>query len=241
MNLFQRINEVRKEVDYIQKDKAVSTGGGSYKAVTHDQVTAFTRGAMVKHGVISFPYLVTSSMNEPHQIEGEKTNKQWRYEAVYDIAFCNVDNMDEKIVIRVEAHAMDNADKAPGKALSYAKKYAVLKLLEIETGESDEGRIPDEFDPQPYIETMESAKSVDELNAAFKALQSAGGNEIDKNTMKAILGKKNELAKSLAAKETLSDERFAKAVAAIKAGKATKESVLSYALTDEQRAQVEGM
>ena len=35
---------------------------------------------------------------------------------------------------------MDNADKAPGKALSYAKKYAVLKLFEIETGEDEESR-----------------------------------------------------------------------------------------------------
>jgi hypothetical protein len=38
---------------------------------------------------------------------------------------------------------MDNADKAPGKAISYAKKYAVLKLFEIETGEDEESRYPD--------------------------------------------------------------------------------------------------
>lgn len=39
---------------------------------------------------------------------------------------------------------MDNADKAPGKALSYAKKYAMLKLFEIETGENDESRYYDD-------------------------------------------------------------------------------------------------
>ena len=36
-NIYQRINEVRKAIGYVQKDKAVSTGGGSYKAVTHDE------------------------------------------------------------------------------------------------------------------------------------------------------------------------------------------------------------
>ena len=46
LNLYQRINEIRKKVDYIQKDKAVSTGGGSYKAVTHDAVTAILRQHM---------------------------------------------------------------------------------------------------------------------------------------------------------------------------------------------------
>ena len=55
MNLFQRINEVRKAIDYIRKDKSVSTGGGSYKAVTHDMVTAMVRDHMVKHGIVSYP------------------------------------------------------------------------------------------------------------------------------------------------------------------------------------------
>jgi hypothetical protein len=38
MNIYQRINEVRKKVDYAKKEKAVE----SYKAVTHDQITALT-------------------------------------------------------------------------------------------------------------------------------------------------------------------------------------------------------
>ena len=47
----------------------------------------------------------------------------------------------------VEAHASDNGDKAPGKALSYATKSAILKTLSLETGENDESRVPDqEFD-----------------------------------------------------------------------------------------------
>lgn len=47
MNIYQRINEVRKMIGYVQKDKAVSTGGGSYKAVTHDAVTGMVREALV--------------------------------------------------------------------------------------------------------------------------------------------------------------------------------------------------
>lgn len=141
LNLFQRINEVRKSIEYIQKDKQVSTGAsGSYKAVTHDAVTGLVRDHMVKHGIVSYPVLVDSLMNPPlMNIDGTQS-KQMRYEATYDFFFVNVDKPEDRLVIRIQAHAMDNADKAPGKALSYAKKYAVLKLFEIETGEDEESR-----------------------------------------------------------------------------------------------------
>lgn len=141
LNLFQRINEVRKSIEYIQKDKQVSTGAsGSYKAVTHDAVTGLVRDHMVKHGIVSYPVLVESLMNPPLMNVDGTQSKQMRYEATYDFFFVNVDKPEDKLVIRIQAHAMDNADKAPGKALSYAKKYAVLKLFEIETGEDEESR-----------------------------------------------------------------------------------------------------
>lgn len=140
-NLFQRINEVRKAIEYIQKDKNVSTGAsGSYKAVSHDQVTGMVRDHMVKHGIVSYPVLVDSLMNPPLMNVDGTQSKQMRYEATYDFYFVNIDKPEDKLTIRIQAHAMDNADKAPGKALSYAKKYAILKLFEIETGEDDESR-----------------------------------------------------------------------------------------------------
>lgn len=240
-NLFQRINAIRDEVAYIQKDKSVSTGSGSYKAVTHDMVTAVTRASLIKHGVISWPSLVISKMNDPIQLEPAKVNKQYRYDATYDFTFANCDKPEETIVIRIEAHAMDNADKAPGKALSYAKKYALLKLLDIETGEDEESRVPDEFDIQPYMTQMESAKTLAELNAAHKALLVAANGAMDKATEKVVIQKKNALAKVLTANEPLSDDRFQRAIAAIKSGETTKEKVMTYALTESQRKDLEAM
>jgi len=121
-NLMQRINDVRSVVSYIQKDKSVSTGGGSYKATTHDMVTAVVRGPMVTAGIISYPVLVSSTMNPPLTDKDGTPAKQRLYEATYDIHFINADDPKDEIICRIEAHAMDNADKAPGKALSYAKK-----------------------------------------------------------------------------------------------------------------------
>jgi hypothetical protein len=173
MNLYQRINEVRKAIDYIKKDKAVSTGGGSYNAVTHDQVTALVRDHMVAHGIVSYPVLVDSLMNTPQvNVDGSQA-KQMRYEATYDFHFVNVDAPEDRLTIRIQSHAMDNADKAPGKALSYAKKYAVLKLFEIETGDDEESRYQSDAGiSEERIELLSSrvllAKTDEDKRKAYK-------------------------------------------------------------------------
>ena len=159
LNLAQRINQVRRGIDYIQKDKSVSTGtSGSYKAVTHDQVTAMVRQHMIDAGIICYPVLVCSRVAETLDKEG-KPSRNIRYEATYDFTFASCDDQKDAITLRIESHAMDNQDKAPGKALSYAKKYAVLKLFEIETGEDEESRFKEveAFDLLGWSEKIDGA------------------------------------------------------------------------------------
>lgn len=138
-NIYQRINEVRKKVWYVRKDKEVDTGRGRYKATTHDAVTALVRNHLIEHGVLIVPKLRASSVVEAGQTKSGAPIL--RYEAKYDVEFVNCDQPDDKIVVPVEAHANDSGDKAPGKAVSYATKYAILKLFAIETGEDEESRV----------------------------------------------------------------------------------------------------
>ena len=142
MNIFQRLNEVRKVVDYAKKEKAVE----SYKAVTHDQITALTRDHFVEHGIIVVPRRISGST----VLTGTQTSRGTpfiRMEAVYEFDFVNMDEPQDRLTVVIEAHAIDQGDKAPGKVLSYAKKYAILKVLDIESGEDDEGR-PEQFKPK---------------------------------------------------------------------------------------------
>lgn len=193
MNLYQRINEVRKAIDYIKKEKSVSTGGGgSYQAVTHDQVTAMVRDHMVKHGIVSYPILV-----EGKSTPKEEGAKQFRYEATYDFVFANIDDASDKICLRIQAHAMDNADKAPGKALSYAKKYAVLKLFEIETGEDDESRYQS-FDVNDWIDAIKTAKDFPELQQLYNEATTAALNAKDQNARRLIVAEKDKRKAELA-------------------------------------------
>lgn len=196
LNLYQRINEIRKKVDYIQKDKSVSTGGGSYKAVTHDQVTAILREHMITFGVVCIPSLVASKANDR---VGDA--KQFRYDATYSFDFVNCDKPEEKLTIVIEAHAMDNADKAPGKALSYAKKYAVLKLFEIETGEDEESRYQQaDFNLEMHLDIIKGAANMDELRKAYGDAMAEANAAKDKESGKLIIkakdARKDELTKA---------------------------------------------
>jgi len=135
LNIYQRINEVRKKVDYIRKDKKVE----GYQAVTHDAVTSELREHLITFGIIVVPRLISSTFKP----SGSTTAKgiAWMiYEGWYEVDFVNMDTPEEKVTVPLESHALDYGDKAPGKATSYATKYAMLKLFSIETGESDESR-----------------------------------------------------------------------------------------------------
>lgn len=145
-NVYQRLNEVRKMVDYAKKEKHVDGMGGGYKVVTHDQITALTRGALIAQGVLMLPVEQSSQT----VLSGAVTSKNVpyvRFEAKYAINFVNVDDPKDAAQVVLTVHAVDVGDKAPGKALSYAVKAALLKVLNIETGEDDESRYADE-DPK---------------------------------------------------------------------------------------------
>jgi len=121
-----------------------------------------------------------------------------------------------------------------GATETYQRRYLWMTALDIIEHDGIDATAFDEFDIAPYLETMESAKTLAELNAAHKALVMAANGAIDKATDKAVTQKKNELAKALTANEPLSDERFTQALAALDAGKTTKDKLKQYALTAEQ-------
>lgn len=138
INIYQRINAVMRKVKYVQKDRQVTGGGANYKAVTHDQVISVAREALVEYGVVVFPEQVASEILIQRDLE--KQIKMHLYSGEYKINFVNIDNPDDKITVSINAHANDNGDKAPGKAVTYATKTAILKVLCLETGENDESR-----------------------------------------------------------------------------------------------------
>lgn len=141
LNIYQRLNKVMQDVEYVQKDKAVTGAGAGYKAVTHDQVISVCRGKLVENGIVIVPNQVHGEFLQMRDMNATPAPiKMGLYTGTYEINFVNIDKSDDKVTMTVQAHANDNGDKAPGKCLTYATKSAILKVLCLETGEDDESR-----------------------------------------------------------------------------------------------------
>ena len=168
LNIYQRINEVRRKVAYLKKEKVVT----GYKVVTHDEVTGAVRDHLIKFGVIVLPQETESVMINTGTLTANGT--PWmRFEGKYNINFVNVDKPEEFATVAVTSHALDMGDKAPGKALSYATKMAMLKLFSIETGEEDEKReaqkpAAEKIDLQ---KTLNLGKAIELLSGSINAIQ----------------------------------------------------------------------
>ena len=134
-NIYQRINKVMATVEYVKKDALID---GKYKAVTHDQVVSVLRKAMVEQGIVVRISQLKGKYVQFRDLSVER--KMHLYVGRYAIDFVNMDAPEDLVRAVVEGHANDNGDKAPGKAMSYAVKYAMLKTFSLETGESDESR-----------------------------------------------------------------------------------------------------
>lgn len=167
LNIYQRLNLIRSKVAYLKKDKAVE----NYKAVTYDGMVAETRQWFIEVGVMIVPSVVTDTTIDTGG-KSAKGNTLWRYEGTFDIAFVNCDDPAQTVSVRLTAHANDYGDKAPGKAITYATKSAVLKVLYLETGENDEARVAsnmapgDEVTPEelePMLKGIKESKDLDSL------------------------------------------------------------------------------
>lgn len=141
--IYQKINQVMRKVSFVTKDATVGFGNNQYKAVTHDRVTEIVRPHFVEAGII----IVPRQKDKGISIDGktQKGNDKIRFEAVYDVDFIDCEDRD-KITVTVEAHAEGSDDKCAGKALSYAVKSAMLKVLMLETGENDEEGVKNTID-----------------------------------------------------------------------------------------------
>lgn len=179
-NIFQRINSVMQEIDYIKKDKKVAGGGANYSAVSHDQVVAMLRDSIVKHGIVIYPEQVESKVLVAR--DKSKDIAMMLYEGEYIIHFVNIDDGADRVSVRIVGHANDNGDKAPGKAVTYATKSALLKVFAIETGENDESRNYKE--PEVVYATTQQVSAFYDLIAATSSDEAAVMNHACLNVLK---------------------------------------------------------
>lgn len=165
LNLWQRIAAAQKAVDYIQKEKK---SGMNYSIVSHDAVTAKVRPVLVENGVLYYPIGIENVQ------DGNRTQVK------LTVRFVNVDKPDEFFDVPSLGYGIDSQDKGPGKAISYAVKYALLKTLGLETGDDPDLDQNVTHEPQPMqaangTQGASKAASRADYDRISKAFQNAAG------------------------------------------------------------------
>jgi hypothetical protein len=187
LNIYQRINAVMKDCDYIQKK-----GAAQGKGVKYDEVMAMIRNLLIKHGIVMV--VRQSSMEQFASIDG---SKQKVYQGSYEMDLVNIDNPTDKVTHSAFAHGMDGGDKAPGKAHTYAVKIMLVKGFGIETGEDEESRAE-------KIERQMNQLTHDQHDQLAKyCLQGEGG-----NTTWSLIGQKVAGAYNLSVLFDLPAQKF---------------------------------
>ena len=130
-NLATALLKVMQDIKHLQKDTSV---GKQYKGMSDEKVTFNVRQALIKHEVI----FIQQGMSEEVDIQWE-TNQ---YGGLLPHTVCRVKGQylfihapsGESLQVESIGHGIDKGDKAAGKAMTYAKKNALLNSLLISTG-----------------------------------------------------------------------------------------------------------
>ena len=139
MNLFQKLESITNEIGFVSKNLKVVTNarsGQGYQAVSEVDVLESVKPLEMKYGVFSYPFereIVESDVIETEQNGYTKRQFYMRLKTIY--RFVNVDNSEEFIDVTTYGDGIDSGDKATGKAMTYADKYALMKTYKISTGE----------------------------------------------------------------------------------------------------------
>ena len=152
MNIFQKINEVMKAIEYLTKDDKVEFGNTKYKAISEEKVTTAVRKELVKQGIVIIPIMQESTVTELIRTD-KSVNQRADVHTRYRIQ--NIDDVNDFIEVESNGSGVDTQDKAVGKAMTYAYKYMLLRTFAIPTGE----------DPDKISSAETDYKIQSELNA----------------------------------------------------------------------------
>lgn len=137
MNIYEKMMRITADISTVAKNLNVDTGKGKgYKAVSEADVLAAVKPIEAKYGVYSYPCsrsVIDSGEMITQTNYGERKQLYLRIETVY--RFVNIEKPDEFVDITTYGDGVDTQDKAPGKAMTYADKYGLLKAYKIQTGD----------------------------------------------------------------------------------------------------------
>lgn len=146
LNIYEKMLAITSELTIVAKNLQVGEGKFAYKAVGEADILAAVRPLEEKYKIYSYP--AKRQIIETGEMETKSGNKNiyLRVETTY--RFVNVEKTDEYVEIIAYGDGVDSQDKAPGKAMTYADKYALMKAYKIMTGDDPDQHASEELKSQ---------------------------------------------------------------------------------------------
>ena len=132
MNIFEKINKVMENIEYLANGDKVEFGTTKYKAISEEKVTTAVREQLVKQGIVIIPIKQESENKELIRTD-KSINMLTSVHVRYRIQ--NIDDINDFIEVESNGSGVDTQDKGVGKAMTYAYKYMLLRTFAIPTGE----------------------------------------------------------------------------------------------------------
>lgn len=141
LNIYEKLSMITEEIGVIEKGLTVQINKvKSYKAVSERNVLDAVKPIERKYRIYSYPIkrevIDKDILVKESEYDGNitKTNTLFmRINTTY--RFVNLDNPSDFIETTVYGDGLDTGDKAPGKAMTYADKYALMKAYKLSTGD----------------------------------------------------------------------------------------------------------
>src|SRR5574344_553994 len=141
LNIYEKLSKITAEMGVVEKGLKVQVNKtASYNAVSERDILDTIKPLEEKYRVYSYPIkrevIDRDTLTKESEYNGSitKTNTLFmRLETTY--RFVNLDKIDEFVDIITYGDGLDTGDKAPGKAMTYADKYALMKAYKISTGD----------------------------------------------------------------------------------------------------------
>lgn len=130
-SLAEAVCRVMEQVGYVQKDKRMQSGG-SYRYVSVEAVIDALRPEMIKQQLVLLPSDVQPLTLE--HFEGKNGGRQNRTQLKYTFKLLHAPSGESEPVV-VIGEAIDVGDKSSNKAMTAARKYALILAFNIETGD----------------------------------------------------------------------------------------------------------
>jgi len=126
----KKLHLIMKEVGSIGKDSSIDTRKGSYMVRSEEAVLSAIRPLFVKYGLVMYPVEIRTERT------GQLTCLNVDY-VIYDT------EDDDTIKVSAYGEGYDAADKGAGKALTYATKNMLVKLVLAVSGEDSDNKSSD--------------------------------------------------------------------------------------------------